>query len=40
MKSAIKVSNATSKENQKCGNPDCTCENCNCGSNCNCADCK
>jgi len=34
------LSIATQKDGTKCGNPNCTCDNCNCGSNCTCKNCK
>jgi hypothetical protein len=40
MKSEFKLSVTTPKDKQKCDNPNCTCENCNCGSNCTCSTCK
>lgn len=27
----------TETENKKCNDPNCQCENCDCGDNCNCA---
>jgi hypothetical protein len=40
MKSEIKAGNTTPDNMKKCDNPNCTCENCNCGSNCTCKNCK
>jgi hypothetical protein len=40
MKSEIKAGNINAAGNQKCDNPNCTCESCNCGNNCTCKTCK
>jgi hypothetical protein len=37
MKATINQLNAAAV---KCSNPNCTCENCNCGDSCTCANCK
>jgi hypothetical protein len=39
MKAEIKLSEVSQKSEQKCANPNCTCANCNCGSNCTCKNC-
>jgi hypothetical protein len=40
MKANVKLSQATQNNKGKCNNPNCTCENCNCGDNCTCKNCK
>ena len=40
MKSAFQMKQTAPKGSQKCDNPNCTCTNCNCGSNCTCQSCK
>ena len=39
MKSNQKMSQATQNSKEKCGNTNCSCENCNCGNNCTCKNC-
>jgi hypothetical protein len=39
MKSKLKMGGMTQKDVEKCDNPNCTCENCNCGSYCTCENC-
>lgn len=40
MKTQLLNGKGISVENQKCNNPNCTCENCNCGDNCTCKSCN
>ena len=40
MKAKVKLSQVASGNKGKCSNANCTCENCNCGDNCTCKDCK
>jgi len=36
MKTEFQLTETTQKDSKKCSNPNCTCQNCNCGDNCNC----
>jgi len=40
MKTEIQLAETAQRDAPKCSNPNCTCQNCNCGDNCTCKNCK